>query len=439
MTALINQNIQSSFIISLCFALMSGFQTEYILTALYLFLFFLSFARSMMVLLFFFFCAILNILNADVFSIPVMKVEPVLQMLVCFFCIFRLYLSNKINVNKFIAITFMFFAFYLLVHSLFISKMPMLSLLKSASFIFIASSIYLSFESLEIKETQDFLGIFFWVLLFLIIISFLGFILGFGYEVNGTGFQGALNHPQTMGMFSGAVFIFCLYLLSLNKEFHGNSLIIFLAFLALILVFASESRTGLLMILLPCSMAIIYYSKLLFNSFAFFMTSIFFLLTAVLLINFYMDEFIAYLVKGSGSDNFADIAMSSRGPLFLAMWNNIVLNPILGIGFGVPTDNIFFNIEDASSFAGIIVSYPNEKGILFFAILEEVGLIGLMLFIMLLALSLHQAFKRNILGAMLGMSIISSNITEATFVSFGGAGLILFIFFSVGVMSLRKN
>ena len=229
------------------------------------------------------------------------------------------------------------------------------------------------------------------------------------------------------------------YLLSLNKEFHGNALIIFLAVFALILVFASESRTGLLMILLPCSVAVIYYSKLLFNSFAFFMTSIFFLLTAVLLINFYMDEFISYLVKGSGSDNFADIAMSSRGPLFLAMWNNIVLNPILGIGFGAPTDNIFFNIEDASSFAGIIISYPNEKGILFFAILEEIGLIGLILFIMLLVFILYQAFKRNFLGAILGLSILSSNITEATFTSFGGAGLILFIFFSVGVMSLRKN
>ena len=61
------------------------------------------------------------------------------------------------------------------------------------------------------------------------------------------------------------------------------------------------------------------------------------------------------------------------------------------------------------------------------------------MFIILLTVVVYFPLKTNVLGAMLGISILSSNITEATFMSFGGAGLILFIFFTVGVMSLRKN
>lgn len=435
----VNVNLQSSFIFALGFAVIFGFKTDYVLTALYFLLFLLAFSGPMKTLLFFLVCAIVNILNIDILQVPIIKVEPILQMLVCMFCMFYLYVSKNININKFVAIFFIIFAFYLFVHSILISGMPILSLLKSISFVFIASTIYLSYCSLDQKDKRIFLGILFWALFLLTIVSFSGFVIGFGYEVNGTGFQGILNHPQTMGVYSGALFMFCCYLISLNREFYGNLIISFLAFLALILVFASQSRTGLLMIIIPACIAIIYYSKLLFNNFTFLISTIIFVLLTFLLINIYLDEFILYLVKGSGSDNFTDIAMSSRGPLFLAMWNNIISNPILGIGFGVPTDNIFFNFEDASSFAGIIISYPIEKGILFFALLEELGLIGFFLFIILLTVVVYFPLKTNVLGAMLGISILSSNITEATFMSFGGAGLILFIFFTVGVMSLRKN
>ncbi len=435
----VNANLQSSFIIALGFAVIFGFQTEYVLTALYFLLLILAFTGPMKTLLFFLLCAIVNILNADILLVPTIRAEPILQMLVCTFCLFDLYVSKNININKFVAITFIIFAFYLLIHSILISEMPTLSLLKSISFVFIAPTIYLSYCSLNHKDKRTFMGILFWTLFFLSVFSFLGFIAGFGYEVNGTGFQGILNHPQTMGIYSGALFMFCCYLISLNRETYGNLIIMILGVLALILVFASQSRTGLLMIIIPSCLAIIYYSKLLFNNLTFLISTIFFILITFLFINIYLDEFISYLVKGSGSDNFTDIAVASRGPLFLAMWNNIIADPILGIGFGVPTDNIFFNTEDASSFAGIIISYPIEKGILFFALLEELGLIGFFLFLMLLTVIIYVSLKKNILGAMLGISILSSNITEATFMSFGGAGLILFIFFTVGVVSLRRN
>ena len=81
----VNVNLQSSFIFALGFAVIFGFKTDYVLTALYFLLFILAFSGPMKTLLFFLVCAIVNILNIDILQVPIIKVEPILQMLVCMF------------------------------------------------------------------------------------------------------------------------------------------------------------------------------------------------------------------------------------------------------------------------------------------------------------------------------------------------------------------
>ena len=93
----VNVNLQSSFIFALGFAVIFGFKTDYVLTALYFLLFLLAFSGPMKTLLFFLVCAIVNILNIDILQVPIIKVEPILQMLVCMFCMFYLYVSKNIN------------------------------------------------------------------------------------------------------------------------------------------------------------------------------------------------------------------------------------------------------------------------------------------------------------------------------------------------------
>ena len=78
------------------------------------------------------------------------------------------------------------------------------------------------------------------------------------------------------------------------------------------------------------------------------------------------------------------------------------------------------------------MSYPTEKGIMYFAILEELGLIGFIIFMALLFSIVLRSLNRNIYGALLVLAVLASNITEATFVSFGGGGLLFLYIFCSG-------
>ena len=121
------------------------------------------------------------------------------------------------------------------------------------------------------------------------------------------------------------------------------------------------------------------------------------------------------------------------------MWSNITQNPFTGIGFGVPSSNLYFRTENITTVAGIVVSYPTEKGIMYFAILEELGLIGFIIFMDSFFSIVFRSLNRNIFGALLVLAVLASNITEATFVSFGGGGLLFYIFFALEQIRLDKN
>ena len=429
---------QPFFIYSFLLTLIVGFTSELAFLGLYLVLYFLAFRRPLFMLLYFLLCGILNILNYEVLDLPSILLEPIFQMALATYYLGFYILNGVQNIDSKIIMTLCLFALYLFFHGIIFSTMPILSLLKAASFIFIGSSIFLVLSDLSATSRNHFLAIVFFSILILMITSWMGYFSDFGYEVNGTGFQGILNHPQAMGIFAGAVFMFSVYLLTLNNEKFANILILAVLASAIIFIFLSESRTGLLMAIMPFSLVTLYLISQLFTKKSNILLLIIIFLIIILGIYFFKEELIAYLIKGSRAHNFSDTVIHSRGPLFLIMWNNILSSPFVGIGFGVPSDTLFYNSDNITSVGGIVISHPTEKGIMYFAVLEEIGVFGFIIFLSLLFFLLIAQVAKNLYGAMLALSILASNITEATFFAFGGAGLMFFIFFVIGVTSLKK-
>lgn len=432
-------NLFSVFTIGFGLVLISGFVTEYTFLGLYFILYILAFRSSIWMLIYFYFCGVLNVLNDEILQLPDIPVEPFFQLFLSSFYLASFLFAGSKSINKTITISLLLLWVYLFLHSIVFSSMPILSLLKSTSFIFTASAIFLSIHNLSTDQKKIFLRVIFWISFLMAGLSIFSHFAGSGYEVNGTGFQGILNHPQTMGIFAGLILIFTIYLASLNNDFFGNALVLMLSLIALSLIFMSDSRTGLLMAIIPGSILFLYLVKESFSNRSYFLILSSFILLSYGLVNFYLEDLIEYLVKGSRSDNFADIAFHSRGPLFLTMWSNIIQNPFTGIGFGVPSSNLYFRAENITTVAGIVVSYPTEKGIMYFALLEELGLIGFFIFMILLFSIVIRSLSRNIFGALLVLAVLASNVTEATFVSFGGGGLLFYIFFAIGANSIRQK
>lgn len=112
----------------------------------------------------------------------------------------------------------------------------------------------------------------------------------------------------------------------------------------------------------------------------------------------------------------------SRAMLVVPALDNFAQTPLIGHGFGVRSKQERYWV--LSDVGGIPLSAPTEKGILYVAILEEVGLLGMILFLFLIVsvfrpIVMHSTFQYGCAG----LAILLVNLGEANFFSFGGMGL----------------
>jgi len=131
--------------------------------------------------------------------------------------------------------------------------------------------------------------------------------------------------------------------------------------------------------------------------------------------------------------NPEDILDKSRGVLMRASMENFFDSPVAGIGFGAPSDAGPGDMEidrvlGVERFYGIPVSASEEKGFMPTAVLEEVGLVGAVLLLILLGVLSWPVVQWG------GMAInwmfwttLAINGGAAVFFSLGGLGLVMWI------------
>jgi len=135
---------------------------------------------------------------------------------------------------------------------------------------------------------------------------------------------------------------------------------------------------------------------------------------------------------------FREIYENSRGSVIENSMDNFFKNPFTGIGFGVGSEATEFDIA-SDKLLGIPLSAPTEKGFLPSTVLEEVGIIGAVCFIMLLFSLLKIIFTSgNQLSLLIFFTCLMVNMGEMIFFSFGGIGLYIWLMIGFSV-SLRRQ
>ena len=316
----------------------------------------------------------------------------------------------------------------LVLHSVYFSIMPDVSILKITLYFLYVITIYMSVSRLNDHDRFILLKKLCYFLNFSIFIS--TFFLGssYGYLRNGINFQGIFNHPQSYAIILTFSVIFNLLMIKSSNSEKLHWAFLLLTFYHL---FLTSSRTGILASVILFLYFVNYcYKKP--RSFSMRLIKRLSLASLVLVMFLNMGSVLNKNNSLSGSAGIAESYEASRGFLFERMLVNITNQPYSGIGFGIGSLPEEMNVSRLS-FLNLPYSAPVEKGILPIAIIEEVGifLAGLFFgYLLYLGYRLHR-FKKDYFLVFTGIILI--NLGEYVFFSPGGIGLLVVIAF-VGVL-----
>lgn len=336
--------------------------------------------------------------------------------------------------------------FYFIVHAILFSQIPSVSILKAINWTLTISILLVAWsrlDSLQFENMQK------WFIGFLISITVISLITLFfpevGYRDTGTSFQGIINHPLAFAPSMALLGAFVLGQL-LEQKKPSWKLIFSLSFIFL-LVFMSESRTSgiaLFLASLICIGFIFLISRHNLESYSPAIKSKrLFSIGLILIFFFVIDSFYFNLVdyfitKSNQADvsGLIDAFLTSRSVLYEPMIANIIENPFTGIGFGIASDPQSMAITNDPIF-GLPIQAPIEKGVTPLMVLEEVGLIGFLLFILWVFLLIIRSISNGIAAFLVLITLLLINVGESVLFSPGGAGLLIIIALSASVTKPR--
>lgn len=325
---------------------------------------------------------------------------------------------------------------FIIAHSLVVSSIPDVSVLKGISFVVVFATLLSAWRSLNPQQRVQ-TEFFVFGGMIAIVLASLPFITGgVGYLRNGTGFQGILNHPQAFGPF---VALLCVWLAGRFLSERKMPLWqVGLLALCPVLVMASEARTaGLALALgiaLPVAFSLMSVRYRLTKLLPGILTARFAVAIAVVGIGvlafstviFTQLEFFLFKSGRSTGTNLVDAMEASRGILVFKMIDNIKEYPIGGIGFGIAS------FPDAMAvardpFFGLPVGAPIEKGVMPLAVVEELGIPGAMLVFAWLWMLIRRSARAGFASLTVITTALVINLGENIFFSAGGMGLLLMV------------
>lgn len=326
-----------------------------------------------------------------------------------------------------------FIAFVALLPSVFFSYNASVSIFKFALFYLGFSVFYFVFVKIDNFDNRAFaLHSFKRILLInriLLVLSAIIFFAGLGYPRNETGFAGALNHPQSAGIYFGICALLEFFKVMYNKGSRFQSLL-FLG-LASTFVVMSESRTAFVAMLL--AFGVFYFVRLFRGGDLTFKKKIYWLLVLGLLtliaVPLLGATFVSVIAKGGDSANLIDAYQESRFFLVYASYLNFLDSPLYGIGFQV-SNGLYGHFDMVVHFdpvLGLPVKASIEKGVFVVALLEESGLLGFLAFSTIILALLKIASWSPMALAMTG-GVLLFSLGESMLFSFGGLGFICWFY-----------
>ena len=327
----------------------------------------------------------------------------------------------------------------LIVHSYIFSLLPSVSVSKAVLWVAVSLALMSSAARLDAEERSK-LDLFFLAFFGAVLVTaLLSWPLPQARLVNGSGLQGLLNHPQAFGVFcalAGAYF----FGTAVSNE-RPPWLLLLGTLISLVCVIASESRTGGVAMIGACVASVAIAG---FKSAHDFRASlpglasgrIAFLAALAMIALLYNSNVLGsvaggFIDKRSGVSGVSQAYEVSRGDLVADMRDNIGERPIQGIGLGV--DSAWHLMADERDpVTGLTLSAPVEKGVMWIAIFEELGLLLGTLMVLWIVWGVLRATQVSVTIGTASIAIFLTNLGEATFFSTGGFGLLGLTIFYLG-------
>jgi hypothetical protein len=265
------------------------------------------------------------------------------------------------------------------------------------------------------------------------------YALPYGYLKNGISFQGILDHPQTYGPFAAPMtsLLMGIYLFQ-DRTSRIVPIGIALGWLAIL---SSDARTALLAAVLGMAVVMGYvfvwnrqWISVLGRSLSRTTT----LLSVLAILAFIVirwdslvDTASGFLLKGKSEMSITESLQDARTKAVTQSVENFKKAPITGIGFGVDSD--LTNSRVSTGTFGLPTGAPVEKGLIFTAVLEEVGIFGAGIFLWLLVAIVMIGWKGNSIAILwMLMSALLLNMGEMVFFSLGGPGIYFWALIGLG-------
>jgi hypothetical protein len=320
---------------------------------------------------------------------------------------------------------------FLVFHSLYFSAAIDISVLKAVSWTVVVATLFAAWAGLNDDARSTLERQLFGGLIVLVLVSLPFALTGTGYLTNGTGFQGILNQPQAFGMtvaFLGG-WLAGRLLGSRQPPWRETALL----GLCLVLILMSEARTAGLALVLGVMAASVASSRLSgipvrkmlpgLSSRRLHGLALMAVIGLVLGAPLLSDRLEIYFSKRSGSTDLLEAADASRGELVDAMLENIEKHPLTGIGFGIASDPTAMKI-DRDPLLRLPTGAAVEKGVLPFAVTEELGILGAVLILAWIWMLIRRGAKSGVFALSVLAIVLLTNFGEATLFSAGGMGLL---------------
>lgn len=347
--------------------------------------------------------------------------------------------SSGFSITKPVSATISLGAF-LAVHSLILSPIPDVSILKAISWTLVTATLLSAWGQMDIKDEQQLFKQLYYGLVVIMLVSIPLVVLPLGYLRNGTGFQGILNHPQAFGPTMAILGALAGSRLLAQRKPSWGYLSVFASCLVLILL--SEARTAGLALIAGLVVGFVAVpwlsgtkttnivpglkSRRLWGG-----VSVALILGLIFspLIYQKASNFISKSGRAGESMTIAEAYDKSRGGLIDKLITNIEEHPFTGIGFGIAS-NPFEMIIERDPVIGLPIGASIEKGVLPLAVVEELGFIGAFLVFMWFWMVVKRAGLNGFTPLALTATALLLNMGENTFFSPSGFGGLLLIFVS---------
>lgn len=338
------------------------------------------------------------------------------------------FLTRK-RIERPLVLLLLIFGIYGALNAVFFSYYPAVSLTKIILFTYAACAIIVGFQintKQRVNWTPWFLGM--WAAVVCLSLPTLIFS-EIGYARDGQGFQGILNHPQTFAVFLAPMVCWMIGQYLFVKE-RKSFMYLAITSLAVGLMLLTLARTAIIAVTISIAIIFIFKKRyrLLIIGILGKKEGFLLMLCIVAALLFFQPHnlMVEFILKGSDSQDIGDAFEHSRGFLITRAFTSFLSHPLVGIGFGVSFEDYFKPVYDIIT--GLPISAATEKSLLPVVLLEELGIIGFILFIMVLYKIIKFSLSSRGIGVpILILSCLMVNIGEMVLFSIAGLGLYLWL------------